>query len=552
MISKFSPSQFLPNFKELITTPGLSAGRFLTWLLALTLLSPVLFVLWGLITNQRGESWSHVQNHLLGPAVSNSLILVLGVGLLALLFGVPAAWCISHYRFPGRRIFSILLILPLAVPPYIAAYISTDAREAITPLLISIRENYGVDAYLRAEVIHRFAWLILMMASVLFPYLYLASRAVFAGSARGLSEASRVLGASPWRTFRTIELPMVRPALIAGLFLVSMEVLSDYGAAKHLGINTLTVIIFRTWFGLDELQTARYLSGWVLLGIFLLLALERWQRGRARFSNQRTHRHSLQPCSAGKALLCQLACGLPVLLGFLFPILVLIRWHFTSNESTPLAEYQQQIFQTLQIAGLVTVSCLLIALLLLAVTRFSQRKKDTLILNSVFTAGYASPGTVMAVGVLGVAAILRSIFPSEHFLGPLLFSGSLLWLAFALTARYLTVAGQILSAAYQTIPTSYDHAARTLGRKFGAIFRTVHLPLLRTPLLGALVLVFVDVTKELPLTLLLRPFDFETLGTTAYGLVNQGQIFACATPSLLLIGLSATGLFLVELFGWSK
>jgi len=172
--------------------------------------------------------------------------------------------------------------------------------------------------------------------------------------------------------------------------------------------------------------------------------------------------------------------------------------------------------------------------------------------GTLFTAGYASPGTVMAVGVISIAAVSRTWFPEEHFMTDWLVSGSFLWLGFALVARYLTVSGQVLSAGYEAIPISYDQSSRVLGHQLVSTFRRVHLPLLRGPVFGAMVLVFVDVSKELPLTLLLRPFDFETLGTTAYNIANQGNVFGCATPALILIGISMLGLFVAEFFGWTK
>ena len=537
--------------RNLAATPGVTAGRFCAWMVALTLLAPVLFILSSLFGDGGGESWSHVRQYLVGPAVRATLILMVGTAVLAALLGVPAAWCVSRYDFPGRRIFSILLVLPLAIPPYLAAYASTDAREAAIPVLIAIRENYGVEAYLRAEVIHRYAWLILMMAAVLAPYVFLSCRAVLAGQGRKLGEAARLLGSSPWRTFRTIHLPLLRPALVAGLFLVTMEVLSDYGAAKHLGINTLTVTIFRTWFGLDELKTATYLSGWVLTGVFVLLLLERWQRGRARFEDTPSDQPLVRPRLRG-TLACLVACALPVVLGLLFPVLTFLDWQGTATSAVSISALGPETRHTLTIGLIATATCLAIALLLLATARFSQKRSDSALSATVFTAGYACPGTVMAVGVLGVAAGLRQLFPEGSWLSPLLLSGSLLWLAFALTARYLTVAGQVLGAGFTAIPIGFDEAARTLGRRVSAIFATIHLPLLRAPALGALVLVFVDVSKELPLTLLLRPFDFETLGTTAFSSVNEGRILECAGPALLLIALNCAGLLLVELLGWTR
>lgn len=536
----------------LMTTPGFTAGRFLAWVVGLVLLSPVLFILSSLFSGNTGESWLHVRDYLVGDALKNTLILVVGAGALSLLLGVPAAWAMSRYQFPGRRVFSILLVLPLAVPPYIAAYLTTDVREALIPWLVEIRTTRGVDSYLRTELVLRYFWLILILASTLFPYLFLASRAVFSNSSRSLGEASRLLGAGPWRSFWRLHLPVIRPALVAGLFLVSMEVISDYGAAKHFGINTLTVTIFRTWFGLNELATARYLAGWVLIVILGWVIFERWQRGRARFAVRMHGPPPRQSAKARATLLCWLACGIPVFLGFLYPLAVLLKWHFAQSQENVWASHSRELLQTLTLGLGGTVSCLLLSLGLLALARFSQKKSDRAFTGLVATAGYASPGTVMAVGVLGIAAWTRGVIPAEHWLAPFFLSSSFFWIFFALSARYLTVSSQMIASGYAAIPVAYDQAARLLGRNLPAIFRNIHLPLLRAPLIGGAVLVFVDISKELPLTLLLRPFDFETLGTTAYGAANQGQIFACATPSLILILLSASCLFLVEIFGWQK
>jgi len=251
---------------------------------------------------------------------------------LSTLFGLPAAWVVSRYQFFGRRVLAVLLVLPLAVPPYIAAYVTTDAREAMIPMLIYIREEYGIDMYLKAELYHRYFWLILMMSAVLAPYIFLATRAVLSSNSRQFGEASRVLGAGVWRSFFTVHLPMIRPALIAGLFLVMMEVLSDYGASKYFGITTLTVSVFRVWFGFDELNTARYFSGGVLLVVFVLVAIERWQRGRARFADRRAHRSQLIRANKKMTLFAWFCCGLPVFVGLIYPVGTLLQWHFALSD----------------------------------------------------------------------------------------------------------------------------------------------------------------------------------------------------------------------------
>jgi len=529
-----------------MSAPGRIAGLLLVLALGLIILSPVLFILWGAYTETQGESWPHVKEYLLTPALRTTVILLIGVALVSLLFGIPAAWCLSHYRFFGCRLFSVLLILPLAVPPYIAAYITTEAREAAIPWLVEIRNEQGVDAYLEAELRHRYAWLIIMMASVLYPYIFLATRSVFSNRSRQLGQAARLLGAGRWRSFRNIHLRLVRPAAVAGLFLVCMEVLSDYGAAKHFGFSTLTVVIFRTWFGLQELETARHLSGLILVGVFIVLLLEQLQRGRARFGDAHSVTNSRQRPGIPGTLLCWLACGVPVALGFLYPVYVLIQWQMDLQQEFLLADHQKEIVRTVLLTLSVALICILISLFFLTFARFTKSKTDQLLAQATSTAGYASPSTVMAVGVLGVAALSRTTFANYESLQSYLVSGSLIWLIFALASRYLAVSGQVLSAGIQTIPNRYDHSARILGRKPWMVFLTVHLPLLKAPVIAAAILVSVDIAKELPLTLLLRPFDFETLGTANYSQVNQGHLFASATPALILITICAIGLVIVE------
>ncbi|MCH2064436.1 MAG: iron ABC transporter permease [Roseibacillus sp.] len=529
---------------------GVLIWRILAWSCAIVLLAPVVFVLWGVVSGADGGSWDHVQSNLLGPAVRDTAILVAGVCLFAFLLGVPAAWCVSSYQFPGRSLLSVLLVLPLAVPPYVAAYASTEAREAFIPTLVKIRQDWGVEAFLKIELIHRFGWLVLIFAAVLYPYVFLACRSSFSGASRRLAEASRSLGAGGWKTFWSVNLPLARPALVAGLFLVAMEVLNDYGAVHHLGIDTMTVKIFRTWFDLGELETARRLAGWMLLGVFALVLVEQCQRGRRRFSSGLESVAPRRRCGTAGTISCWLVCLLPVFLGLLLPVYVLLDWLGASAKEEPLTEVLNAARNSLLLGAGVTMTCLAIGLIIAGIARFTKTRSDRLLGQVSGIAGYASPGAVMAVGILGLAAILRNLFHQDTWLGSQLLSDSLLWLGFALTARYIAISIQMTRQSHSSIPGSYDQAASTLGRGPLASFLTIHLPLLRPALAGAAVLIFVDVCKELPLCLLLRPFDFETLGTWTFSLIKEDQIFACATPSLILILTCATGLTLVEAFGW--
>ena len=542
-----------PNLRKLrLLVDSLNLWRALAWLCALLLLAPVAFVLWGVATKADGGSWEHVRSTLLGTALRETSIVVGGVCLLALLLGVSTAWCISHYQFPGRRLFSVLLVLPLAVPPYVAAYATTEAREAFIPTLVSVRLEQGVDAYLKLEQVHRFSWLIVIFAAVLYPYVFLACRAAFSGATRKLSEASRTLGVGRWRTFWRVDLPMARPALVAGLFLVAMEVLNDYGAVHHLGVNTFTVIIFRSWFGLGELETARRLAGWVLIGVFALVLIERSQRGRRDRSSDRQLGPPRHRCGVKGSLACSLVCLIPVIVGLFYPLRVLLHWWSSATQNESSASIINAAKHSLWLGFGVTTACLLAGMIVAGIGRLSKRRMDGSLAQVAGIAGYASPGAVMAVGVLGIAALLRARFSPESWISTNLLADSILFLGFALTARYLAISTQMIRQNHRSFPQTYDDASNMLGCGRVATFFRIHIPLLRPALAGAAVLIFVDVCKELPLCLLLRPFDFETLGTLTFGLVDQGQIMACAAPSLALIGLCAAGLATVELAGWRR
>jgi iron(III) transport system permease protein len=537
----------------------LSLWQILAWALGLLLLSPVIVLLASLftpLTPNAAEAWQQLQEYLLEDAIKETLILIIGSCSLAFILGVPAAWFVENFHFPGRRFLSIALVLPLAIPPFIAAYLSTEAREKFIPFLIKVRTEQGIDTYLLWEECLRYGCLILLFASVLYPYVFLAGRSAFSGSGIILGEAGRMLGRSPWMVFWTVQFPLARPALVAGLFLVAMEVLNDYGAVKHLGFSTLTVTLFGTWFGLDQIETAKRLAGFILVTIFLLVALERWHRGKARLILHQEGR-PITPAPRGLfvTIFCYLSCLIPISLGLIFPTYSLVHW-LLEDATKPTAESWREIFQAAKnslILGLVaTVTCLVSALIIMGIVRYSRGKLLRFLSHVSTVAGYASPGTVIALGIMGVAVTARDWFPAGTSIGDSLISGGILWLIFAIVARYFSVAAQMVQQGLARQPENFGQASRILGDSPLQSFRKIALPLLTPSLLGGATLVFVDVCKELPLCLLLRPFEFETLSTFIYGKVDQGTIYACAMPSLFLILLSMIGLILVELNGWRK
>lgn len=540
-------------------TPGLHLWKFLAWALGLLLLAPVLVILLSLfsdLSSDAAEAWQQIHNFLLKEAIKETAILVIGSCLIASLLGIPAAWFVENFDFPGKRLLSIALVLPLAIPPFIAAIISSDLREKLIPFLIKIRREEGVESFLWWEEHLRYGCLILLFGSLLYPYVFLAGRSAFAGSGIVMGEAGRMLGRSPWRVFCSVQLPLARPALAAGVFLVAMEVINDYGAVKHFGFNTLTVTLFTTWFGMDQIETAKKLASWILISVFFLVALEHWHRGRAL---RNLYPEGVRPFTPPPTIItrtaCYLSCFVPIALGLILPLFGLIDWVLKFSNLYDQIDWKEIITasrHTLILALSSTIICIVAALIIIGAARFSKNPIFHLISKFSTVAGYACPGTVIALGVMGFAVALRTQFPPESWVGNLLVPSGFIWLLFAIVTRYFSIASQMVQQGLTRQDTTLDQASFILGKTPPETFFRINLPLLRPSILGGATLVFVDVCKELPLCLLLRPFDFETLSTLTYGKVDQGAIYACAIPSLFLISVSMLGLIIVELNGWRK
>lgn len=531
-----SPAERARPFRRLIRTDrwGVAAG-----IVAALVLLPVLAIV--LHLGGTSEEWGHLVETVLGGYVRNTLVLVVATGALALLFAVLPAWLVTTCEFPWRGILSWALILPLAIPTYVAAFVFYQGPEAAIPLLIRIRTNLGVDAFVAAELAIRYGLLILMLALVLYPYVYLACRSAFARQSRVLIEAAHCLGDSPRRAFFRVALPMARPAMVAGVALVAMEVINDYGAVHFFGVPTLTEGVFRTWFGMGDKVAALRIAGIMMVAVAALLALEQALRGRARYveadaGSVPLQRRRLRPAQAVLALL---VCLLPIALGFIFPVARLAHWawlNLTSEAGTSFA-----VGPALGRGVVLALATALVVTLLAAIFAYAVRLRESRyrrLVGRLAGLGYAVPGAVVAVGVLAVFGTLdRLALPVL----PLL-SGTLFAIAFAYTARFFAIPLQLARAGMERLGRPLEEASRILGRPPLQTFVRIDLPLLRAPLLAAGMLLFVDILKELPLTLILRPANFETLATTAYSLASEARLHACAVPSLLIIATGALGL----------
>ncbi len=520
-----------------------------TALLALLILLPLAAVLAGL--GRTGPEWPHVVETVLGSYVLNTLILIVAVSVLSLVMALPTAWLVAAFEFPGRRFFAWALILPLALPTYVAAFAYLKVPEAAIPLLIAMRRNFGPEVYTLAEGGMRYGLLSLLLAAVLYPYLFLSARASFGRQQGSVIEAAQVLGRRPSAVFLSVALPLARPAIVAGLSLIVMEVVNDYGAVHFFGVPTLTEGIFRTWFGLGDRASAVRLAGIVMVVIFALIIAERFQRGRARFAEDASHARPLvrRRLRGARAMLAWGFCSVPFCLGFVIPVLQLLYWAFGLGDTRPSSSWQP-LGRSLWMS-LVTAAVLTAIALLFAYTWKLHDGRWLRGLSRLATMGYAVPGAVVALGVmlcLGRLDERLSQWSGRWGISAVFLSGTLLAIGFAYLVRFLAVSFQPLHAGLDRVCGSLDEASRVLGRPPLATLWRVNLPLLRGTIFAALMLVFVDILKELPLTLILRPANFETLATLAFGMASEGRVQESALPSLLIILLGASGLIFLNRF----
>ena len=512
-----------------------------TVLLGLLIIAPLAAVLVGVF--REGPKWEHLADTVLASYFGNTALLIATVSVLSILFALPSAWLVSTCDFPGRRFFEWALVMPLAIPTYVAAFVYIEVPEAAIPLLVKIRLNWGVDAFLVAEKVLRQGLLSVLMAGVLFPYLFLAVRTSFSQQRQVLIEASRMLGKSGPVTFFRIALPLSRPAIVAGLSLIVMEVINDYGAVNFFGVPTLTEGIFRTWFGLQDRASAVRLAGLAMGIVLLLLIVERGQRGDARYSESGTSSASLarRKLGAASAVGAWLACAVPLAIGLIWPVIRLSQWAWMTWEKVLRPDFVAELGRSLLLSLLAALVLTAVALLFAYALKLHPGRwmRTT---NRIATIGYAAPGAVIAIGVMVAFGAIDRVFDRA------LVSGTLFAIGFAYLVRFLAVAYQPVGAGLTRVCGRLDESSRVLGKPPLVTLFRVNLPLIRGTLLAASMLVFVDILKELPLTMILRPGNFDTLATTAFGLAKEGRIHECAVPSLLIVIAGAIGLAILNRF----
>lgn len=492
------------------------------------------------------DLWRHLADYVLPFALRDTALLLLGVGAVALVAGTTTAWLISQHVFPGRGLLVWLMPLPLAIPTYIAAYVYVDLFE---PLGLAHRTLQlwlpPRDALALLPNLRSLPGAVVVMGLVLYPYVYLAMRAMFQVQSAEFAEAARSLGAGRWTIFRRIWLPMARPALAVGLALVGLETLNDIGASEYLGVRTLTVSIFTTWLNRGSLPGAAQLSCLVLAIVAGLVALERYGRRNtaAEFASESPRLAPRTQLGGARGWLAFAACFAPVVLGFMVPLAYLARESLRRGLVTQIdGAIWRDTFHSVTFATLATLAALLLGFATVIAYRWRPAAWTSLAATIAQT-GYALPGLVLALGLLtpvlaldnalnALAARAGASLPGLVLMG----SGAAVMLAYVI--RFLAVPTGFIRAGFARIPRDYDDSARAAGATEATAMRRIHLPLLRPALLGAVIIVFVDCLKELPATLLLRPLNVETLATSIYQYASRGSFEDGALAALLIVAVS--------------
>lgn len=510
--------------------------QVLALLLAAAVGLPIVAIVlqWGTLGFGEQAIWQHLLDTKLDRLAGNTLILLAGVSLGVSLLGISLAWLVSMCEFPGRRLFDWALMLPLAVPGYVMAFVFLGLFTYAGPVQTALRGWFGSSAWF--PDIRSAGGVVLVFSLVLYPYVYMLARAAFMTQGRHMMDAGRVLGLGPVAAFFRVALPVARPAIAGGLALALMETLADFGAVSVFNFDTFTTAIYTAWYGLFNLQVAAQLASLLLLFVAVTLMLEQYSRRQARYHGARqavARRYLLQGTARW---LATALCTLVLAVAFVLPALQLLLWIVETGLAELDSRYLEFLGHTLLLAALAAGCAVLCALLLGFSKRVARGTAPGWLQGSVrmATLGYALPGSVLAVGIMLVFTWLdRGVLAVSGV--RLLLVGSVFALVLAYVTRFLAVAFAPVEAGLESIRPSLLEAARSLGASPGRLLRQIHIPMLRPGLLTALILVFVDVMKEMPATLIMRPFGWDTLAVRIYSMTAEGQWERAALPALTLL-----------------
>jgi len=519
----------------------------LTVAIALFVAIPLFSILINLFSGV-GNMWNHIVSHYLFEYVSNSIILIIGTGLLTFLFGTSCAWIVAKYEFPFRKWIEKLLFLPLAIPSYIVAYTYVGLFDN-GGTIIRVLHSMGLTIQ-KLDFMNIYGLIIVLSFSLL-PYVYASTRVMFLSFPKSIYESSILLGASNKKYFFSIALPLASPAIIGGLFLVFMEVLNDYGAAKYYGINTFTTGIFRSWTMLEDLQSAVYLSALLVLLVFLIVGLVAWQRGKKSYAikGNKLQENNFQrkKLKGKKGVLYIFILSIPLLFGLVLPVFQLIIWGVQTFDEMFNLDLLWTALQSLLVAFFAALITLITAVALIYFSRWNHFKKIN-IFKRIGTIGYVIPGAIIGIGIIKSSQGFITFF-SDNFNVSVgyLFYGSSLVLIYAYVFRFLSVTYNPLEANSLKVGKHISESSYLLGGgKLKTLFK-IDLPLLKGALASSFALIFIDVIKELPLTLILKPYKLETLAISAYAYAEDEMVAEAALPSLVLILIVIILMFILKL-----
>lgn len=532
-----SSTRDVPHFRRRLNGwSGIDPWPVASGIVALLVASPLLVIISSLAT-PRFDVWAHLWQTQLLELIWNTIRLMLGIGVGVLVLGTGLAWLVTRYRFPGQPIFEWLLILPLAMPSYVIGFVFLAIFDYTGPVQTWLRAAFGSPVWF--PEIKSYGGVSLVMSLVLYPYVYMLARTAFLEQAAATIEAARSLGFGPRARFWRVALPLARPSIIAGMSFALMEALADFGTVAIFGYPTFTVAIYRIWFGMFDRPAATQIAGLLMVFTFVLYLLERAGRGRARFyQTQGTVRPYLPRKLRGwRALVAFGIVSFVIGIAFILPVIQLVIWVTTRLEYD--YRYWEFLFNTLAL-GLMTATLAVGAAVVVAYGLRLSRSRAVAAFARLASMGYALPGSVIAVGVLAPLAFLDHTL--DAFLqktlaisSGLLLTGSMIGLVFAYLVRFLAVSFQTVEASLVKITPTMDMAGRSLGISTGGVLWRIHLPLIRRGLIAALILVFVDVMKEMPATLLLRPFGYDTLAIRVWQFTSESLWESAALPALTIV-----------------
>ena len=511
----------------------------LLFLIILLVVIPIMTVM-SFIFQPSTELWGHLSENLLIDYLLNTGMIVISVALLTIVIGVSCAWLVTNFTFPGVNIFKWLLVMPIAIPTYVSAYIYAGLFEPSGMIFDSVENYLGLGKELYDLIGLRNIYGVIFILSIcLYPYVYLLSYSSFKEQSYCAIEVGKSLGLSDKELFSRVSIPLARPGIIAGVSLVVMESLAEFGTMDYYGVRTFTTGIYRTWFAFGDETSALHLASILLTFVFIIIIIEKFSRGKSQYVNtsQKSKKIKARDLNGIYGIYACLWCLLFTLLGFILPVIQLLFW-LSETYSYIFEDYYIQIIKnTVTIATIASVIIVLISIY----SSYINRSTDNLYIKSslkIFTLGYSIPGVVIAVGIIIPLAMVDS-FQARIFGSPLYYlSGSFFALVLCYLVRFSTISYNATESGLDKIKKNIDLTVRSFGLSDFAILKKVHMPIMKTTLITSFILVFVDIVKELPATLILRPFNFDTLAINIYELASSEQLSYIASPSLILIIIS--------------